>query len=82
MSDNETMTKEEFLEGIQDAAQDLADPEGEFNSMVDGFRVGAEQARPFDPVMTEKVLAIVAAFEDFGAYVKSRAELLTAKTEG
>ena len=82
MFDGTPMTKEEFLDGIREAAADMADPSGEFNSMIEDFRSGAEEIRRHDPVMADKLVGIVTAFENFGAYIKERSELLTAPTEG
>ena len=78
MFDGIPMTKEEFLEGIRDGAQDIADPNGEFSQMVGEFQEGADQVRQFDGVMADKMLAIVTAFRDLGAYISERAELMTA----
>lgn len=70
------MTKEEFLEGIRDAVQDMADPQGDYQLMAREFAEVEHEVRRFDPVMAQKLTAIVASIQDFGAYVQSRAEFL------
>jgi len=79
--DEYKLTKEDFLESLRDAAQDLADPEGEFNTMVSDFKDGADDVRPFDPVMAQKLMTIVEAFEGLRAHVVQRTELMTAPTD-
>ncbi len=75
----EPMTKDEFLEGIGDMVQDMADPRGDWQAIVtEGSEISAELKR-FDPVLAQKFDAIVASISDFGAYVKDKAEFLGIK---
>lgn len=78
MFDGTPMTKEEFLEGIQEAAQDLANPDGEFNAMIGEFTEVADEVRRFDPQMADKFVGVVTAIQDLGAYMKERSELMVA----
>jgi hypothetical protein len=70
------MTKEEFLDGVREMVQDMADPHGEYAAMATEGEEIAGEIRQFDPVMADKLLAIGTSIRDFGAYVQSRAEFL------
>jgi hypothetical protein len=78
--DGEKMTKEEFLAGVQDLVQDMADPNGEYAVMASEGEEISNEIRQFDPVMADKLLAITTSIRDFGQYVQSRAEFLGASS--
>ena len=69
-----TISKEEFVAGIKDAVQEVDDPNGMYNLALGDFIVLENELTPHDAVLGAKVHAIVTAMQDFGTYVKSRAE--------
>jgi hypothetical protein len=77
----EPMTKEEFLDGIRDAVQDMADPGGCYQLMAREFTEVEHEVRRFDPVMATKLRAVVTSINDFGDYIKARAEFLGSQEE-
>ena len=78
--DGEKMTKEEFLAGVQDIVQEMADPNSDFSLMANEGEEVAAEIREFDPVMADKLLAITTSIRQFGEYVASRAEFLGASS--
>lgn len=69
------MTKEEFRDGFREALEDMKDPNSEFQKILVEGRETADELRAYDPVLADKVMAIVASIDDLGAYIRSRGEL-------
>jgi hypothetical protein len=55
----------------------MKDPNSEFQKIIDEGREVAGELRPYDPALGDKVLAIVTAIEDLGAYIRLREETTT-----
>jgi len=68
------MTKEDFLAGLKDAIEDMNDPYGEFNTFVSEGRELAAEFASHDPVLSDKVSAVLRSIEDIGTYIRSRVE--------
>jgi len=66
----EPMTQEEFLDGIREAIQDMADPNGDYQLMASEYSAVVDEVKRFDPVMATKLAAIVTSIQDFGSYVQ------------
>lgn len=69
------MNRTEFQESIQEVLAELNDPNSEFNTVLikEGREFEAEM-REHDPILGDKIAAIVASFEGLRDYVKSRTE--------
>ncbi len=68
------ISKEEFVEGIKEAVDEVGDPNSLYNLAIHDFVVLERELTPHDAVLGLKLHAIVVAMQDFGTYVKSRAE--------
>jgi hypothetical protein len=75
------MTKEQFLDGIREMVQDMADPDGDWQQLtVEGEEISAG-IRQFDPALATKFDAILVSLRDFGHHVAAKAEFLGSSTE-
>ncbi len=69
------MTKEDFQAGIQEILEDVNDPDSEFNTVfLKEGREYAEDVKAYDPLLSDRILAIIQSFADLATYVKSRSE--------
>lgn len=69
------MNRQEFQESIREVLEDVNDPNSEFNTVIikEGHDFAAEM-REHDPILADKVSAIVRSFENLRDYIKSRTE--------
>lgn len=69
------MTKEEFQAGIREILDDVEDPNSEFNTVfLKEGKEYAEDVKAFDPILSEKILTLIAGFEGLASYVRTRSE--------
>lgn len=68
------ITKQEFMDGIKEMILDIDDPHGEFSVLAKEFADIESDIMEHDPVLASKFGNVVAAVQEMGRYVKSRAE--------
>lgn len=68
------MTKEEFLNGCQEAVDQANDPRSEFRCMVSEGRATADELTQYDPILAQHVRNVADSIEAMLEYAKTRAE--------
>jgi len=68
------MTKEEFLEHVRDAIDNVNSPGGEYAAFIVEGEQNARNMAQHDPVLGQKVTRVVEAMKDLGTYLKHRGE--------
>ena len=63
------MTKEEFLEGVNEMLADFNDPNGEIHEIKTTFSELSKELAEHDPVLGAKILAVSIAIQAVGDYL-------------
>ena len=74
MTDVVPMTAEEFRESMQELAEDIRNPESDFNDLVRKAEDGIRELAEHDPLLALKAAAIVRAVKDAAAYIREQHE--------
>jgi hypothetical protein len=67
------MTKEEYLDGLDDIVADFNNPYSEPSTLITEFQAMADEVREHDATMADKLVAVRNAIAAFGEYAKTRA---------